>query len=326
MSGPEPTGLTDFGSYAVIFKRTLAALFGFTTALAVGNTAQSQPVAPAALEATKSGVARSTGSTEVVTGADVIDWVITLENTSSEPVGNLMFDDQLNGNQTFIADSLMIPIQFMLDTPVTNASTSLSASADELSNVDFSILEPLSLDLNTKSYTFPTGSGDGWKVVFHNETDRIFFTAHHWESMSTNCFNLEDGSACPGYPKDFWAGGMDIPTHPVNSGYEIYGNHYYFIGRPHNSYEYGVGCWNIVSEAECGWTAMGNVATAPVIDAPRPLQGFGKVSDTEWWVLDNRLAAHCFNPQTNSLCAGTSTVDFAYATAGLAPHTAYIEL
>ena len=269
------------------------------------------PGAEAQIAVDKTGTASSTGSTEIVAQDDVIDWVIELGHV--EPaLNNLSLTDTFVGDHTYVPGSLSHSgeIDFNEST-LTSATTQLQGTAPQISRTVFSTIETLEKSLDVSSFQFPVGSGDGWKVVFHPSTDRIFYTAHQWNEFATSCFSSQTGEACPTYPKSFTSEGLHVPTTSNNRGYEIFGDHYYFVGRQLGGDRYGVSCWNIVTENECGFTEFGNVTDAPAIPHDDPLIGFGKVSNTQWWSIDNRLTAHCFNPTTNSACTGEPSIDFA---------------
>ena len=259
----------------------------------------------------KAGTANSTGSAEIVAQDDVIDWVVKLRLVQPAQ-NNVTLTDTFIGDHAYVPGSLTHSGEFDFnESTLTSATTELQGTATQISRTSISTIETLEKSLDVSSFQFPVGSGDGWKVVFHPSTDRIFYTAHHWNEFSTSCFSSQTGEACPTYPKSFTSEGLHVPTTANNRGYEIFGDHYYFVGRQLGGDRYGVSCWNIVTENECGFTAFGNVTDAPAIPHDDPLIGFGKVSNTQWWSVDNRLTAHCFNPTTNSACTGEPSIDFA---------------
>lgn len=268
-------------------------------------------VSGAQISLEKTGSANSTGSSEIVAQDDVIDWVIELSHV--EPtLNNVTLTDTFIGDHTFVPGSLLHSGEFDFSEATLDAtSTALTGTADVISKNVFSTVETLEKSLEVESFQFPTATGDGWKVVFHSPTNRIFFTAHHWNEFSTNCFSTLTGEACPGYPKSLTSEGRHVSTASNNRGYEIFGNHLYFAGRQTGTGRYGVSCWDVISESECGFTLFGNTSVEPVTNQDDPLVGFGKVSDTEWWLIDQRLTAHCFNPTTNTACGGTASIAFA---------------
>ena len=283
------------------FVKILAALTGFVAGV-TATSAHSQ------VTVTKTGSAQSTGSTTTVSESDVIDWVITIENDGSDDLSTVNVTDTLENSQALIPGTFEFPSLFAIDqTALTSSSTSFSATSDSLQASNYSLVNALEKELEVSSLDLPTGNGDGWKVVFHPSTDRIFFTAHHWSTFSTNCFDLGSEESCAGYPKAFTVdGGKHVSTPGNGSNYEIFGNNYYFTGRAVGTNDYGVGCWNVVTENECGWTVMGDVSTGTAIPHDNPLFGFVKVSNTAWWTVDNRMKFHCFNPSTNAACTGAN--------------------
>ena len=283
------------------FVKILAALTGFVAGV-TATSAHSQ------VTVTKTGSAQSTGSTTTVSESDVIDWVITIVNDGSDDLSTVNVTDTLENSQALIPGTFEFPSLFAIDqTALTSSSTSFSATSDSLQASNYSLVNALEKELEVSSLDLPTGNGDGWKVVFHPSTDRIFFTAHHWSTFSTNCFDLGSEESCAGYPKAFTVdGGKHVSTPGNGSNYEIFGNNYYFTGRAVGTNDYGVGCWNVVTENECGWTVMGDVSTGTAIPHDNPLFGFVKVSNTAWWTVDNRMKFHCFNPSTNAACTGAN--------------------
>lgn len=81
----------------------IKALVAFTGLVAVYGQA---PVANAQIDIGKVGTANSTGSDLRVEESDVIDWVITVENTSGSAVTNIEITDTLNSDQVIVPAAL----------------------------------------------------------------------------------------------------------------------------------------------------------------------------------------------------------------------------
>ena len=286
--------------------------------LSFGALAAAGPAAQAQITVQKAGTATSSGSSDTVELGDTIDWVIEVENQSGGALTNIEIVDTLVGPHLTVPNSLQFSASFEIDAAMqTNAVSTFTATADLMGNATLSTVQPLERSLETQSYSFDPSDGDGWKVVFHNQTDRLFFIAHHWKTARARCYNLSDGSACPNYPRNITADGADIITASNNRNYEIMGNNLYLAGRKKGTDDYGVACFNVVTETSCGFTKLGDTSAAPAIDHPVPIMGFAKESNTKWWLLDNRLYAHCFNPIANATCGAGH--DFAAAHDDLTP-------
>ncbi|MDA8604446.1 hypothetical protein N9M21_08515, partial [Alphaproteobacteria bacterium] len=167
----------------------------------------------------KAGTANSTGSAEIVAQDDVIDWVVKLRLVQPAQ-NNVTLTDTFIGDHAYVPGSLTHSGEFDFnESTLTSATTELQGTATQISRTSISTIETLEKSLDVSSFQFPVGSGDGWKVVFHPSTDRIFYTAHHWNEFSTSCFSSQTGEACPTYPKSFTSEGLHVPTTANNRGY-----------------------------------------------------------------------------------------------------------
>ena len=87
----------------------IKALIAFSGLVALSAQA---PVANAQIDITKTGTANSTGSDRVVEESDVINWVITVENTVASDETNLLITDTLNSDQVLVPGSFEYPSIF----------------------------------------------------------------------------------------------------------------------------------------------------------------------------------------------------------------------
>ena len=136
------------------FVKILAALTGF----AAGVTATS---AHAQVSVSKTGAARSTGSTTVVAEDDIIDWVVTIEGDGTADLTNVNVTDNLQNSQALIPGTFEHPSLFDIDqSAITSSSVSFSAMADSLDASGFGLINALEKDLEITSVNLPTGAGE----------------------------------------------------------------------------------------------------------------------------------------------------------------------
>ena len=271
------------------------------------------PIANAQIDIGKTGTANSTGSDRVVEESDVIDWVITVGNTSGSAVTNVEITDTLSSDQVIVPGSFSYPSVFDIDeTGITATSTSFTVTASVVGTDAQTLLRTLDKDLEARSFDLPTGMGDGWQAMFYPAADQLYFIGHHGDALEANCFELSTETACAGFPKALTVdGGRDLHTPQHNSAQEIFGDYMYSVGKQFGRNKFGIGCWDLSTDSECGWHELGDVSDTPEVDHLRPVAGFYKESNTEWWVFDLRLKAYCFNPVANAVCTGADAeIDF----------------
>ncbi len=288
----------------------IKALVAFTGLVAVYGQA---PVANAQIDIGKVGTANSTGSDLRVEESDVIDWVITVENTSGSAVTNIEITDTLNSDQVIVPGSFDYPSVFSIDeSGITASSTSFTATSSEIPTDTLTLLRTLDKDLEVGSFDLPTGMGDGWQAMFYPARDRLYFIGHHADALEANCFEMTTETACAGYPKALTVdGGKNMHTPQHNQAQEIFGDYMYSVGKIFGEDKFGIGCWDLSTESECGWHELGDVTDTPEIEHLRPVAGFYKESNTKWWAFDLRLNAYCFNPIANAVCTGANAeIDF----------------
>jgi len=208
----------------------IKALIAFAGLTAVSAQA---PVATAQIDVSKVGTANSTGSQTVVEETDVIDWVITIENTGTTPLTNVVISDTLNSEQVIVPGTFEFPDIFEIDeSGLTGTSVEFDVTADVIYPDGISLVNELGLNLETTSFETTTGVGDGWRVVFHPSTNRFFFASHHDDAIDVNCFDNSTGQECATYPKRFTTeGGLTAYSPNHNNAYDISGDHFYYSGR-----------------------------------------------------------------------------------------------
>lgn len=115
-----------------------------------------------------------------------------------------------------------------------------------------------------------TGAGDGYQPIpySHPSGPRIYLMNHH-EAPGTalfDCIDATTGIRCPaGWPRKlpFGDGGADSSgTSGNNSEYVINGSKFYYPAQ--NFTKWGIGCFDLDTDAQCGFTKLGESSANPV--------------------------------------------------------------
>ncbi len=156
------------------------------------------------------------------------------------------------------------------------------------------------------------GSGDGYQPIPYTRMaapagQRIYFMNHHWDPATKplmfKCLDLGTGAACIG-----WALGKPLPagdgsgnssgTMGQSSEYTIDNGKLYYASQ--GSSGIGIGCYNLETDTECGFTYFGTQTTGLHINGPWRV-------GNELYMADTDGAVYCASLGSSlSPCVGSN--------------------
>ena len=240
------------------------------------NAARGTTGKPAALEKKVIAVGPS------VNGNYTINWVVSYANTSNQALSNVIVRD--GPIATIIPGSLQQPTGW---TGATNAASG-NTPADNYAQWNGALVPPHGVMTQTLPAAGPGnvtvgGGGDGFQPIpfVHSTGRRIYIMNHHANpgDLSFGCVNMNSGANCAGtWPRvlPFGDGSGAAGTTSANAEYVIVGSKFYYPA--HNFSKWGIGCFDLESELECGYTPLGasnDIAKQTTLTGP--------------WRVDNEL-------------------------------------
>ncbi len=208
-------------------------------------------------------------------GNYTIDWVVQYANNTGATLPTATVID--GPISTIIPSSLQPPPNGWAAT--TNA---LPLPADNFANWTGTDIAPhgvmtATLSLSSGSGTIAVGGGgDGFQPIpfVHSAGRRVYIMNHHASpgDLSFACVNMTTGASCSAsWPRvlPFGDGSGGSGTTSANAEYVIVGSKFYYPA--HNFAKWGIGCFDLESEIECGYTPLGasnNQATQTTLTGP----------------------------------------------------------
>jgi hypothetical protein len=216
----------------------------------------------------KKAVAVSSGNS----GNYTVDWVVQYANNTSLPQTSVTVVDG--------PIATIIPGSVQPYPPVWVGATNANPPANNYAQWFGAVVPPhglitASLVASSGMPTSPlAGSGDGYQPIPYTRTSppagrRFYFMAHHEDENATvfNCINA-DGTKCitsGTWPRKLPSGnGGSSGTVANNAEYVIDSGMMYYASQ--GSGGMGIGCFNLETEVECGFTKFANYG--PLINGP----------------------------------------------------------
>ena len=262
---------------------------------------------------------RAVTQSPVATG-QTVDWVITVD--PADPALDERVIDTPGPNHTYVPGSGIGPPGWTRDelnvpgsvewTPGGGTGTSVSVQVEPFSLVELQL---------------PQSDGDGWAPILWTTPggeERVYVVNHHsaepspGNSTPFKCFGV-DGSSCGAdWPRALPDGdpatvGDEQPTSHGPEGIRVVDDRLIYPstiwelnnGTPGASTRWGVGCFDLVAESECGFLELGNNAGgqlttqgSQVIEGPWVVGGNG-------YLLDHLMQLHCVDLSALTSCQGS---------------------
>lgn len=245
-----------------------------------------------------------------------VDWVVYYaNNTNTTQNGVIITEGPLN---TIVPGSLQQPTGWTGTLNPTNTVATWTGNAPPINGyISANITTGMATTFNV------TGGGDGFRAIPYRHIAsgnklRIYFINHH-EPMGnlTNtanifkCVDTTTGNYCPGFPKKLPKGdnsGKHSASGMYDEEYYIdpFGKLYYAVTSTQDK-EFGLGCYNLETDTECGFYKIG---TTPYNTSPDKswayVKGPWKVGN-ELYMVGGDYKLYCLNATNPSLpCSGLS--------------------
>lgn len=225
----------------------------------------------------KKAVTVSSGSS----GNYTIDWVVQYANNTGATLPNVMVKD--GPIATIINLSLvpgLVPQQGWTGTTNGNAPVDNFALFSGANIAPHGVMTATLPKPAPKSMSF-SGGGDGYQPIPYTRMatpagPRIYVMNHHQlpGNIVFKCFDITAGSDCLG-----WSGGKTLPlgnnsnkssgTITSNNDYIISNGKLYYAAMAAVSNDgFGIGCYDLENDTECGYTKMDNRIAGVFINGP----------------------------------------------------------
>lgn len=241
----------------------------------------------------------------------VVDWVVYYaNNTNAVQNGITITEGPIN---TVVPGSLQQPFGWSGALNSTNTIATWTGSAPPVNGY-------MSININTSvaSSFNVTGGGDGYRAIPYRHMSsggklRIYFINHH-EPMGANtntgtifkCVDTATGNYCPGFPKLLPKGdnsGKFSSSGMYDEEYFIDGTGRLYYAVTGSDMEFGLGCYNLETDTECGFYKLGTNPTKTW----SYVKGPWKVGN-EFYMVGGDLKLYCLSA-TNpaNFCTGLSS-------------------
>ena len=261
----------------------------------------------------KESKAADTGSTTSVKEGGLVNNVIRYNNNDTGIISDLTLDDGAT-NQTVVG------------TPKGITGWDLTSQAATGFQFKAALVPPggKGLVFNTSqlagTISGATGGGDGFVPLFA-DNGNVYWVFHHTAGR-VQCANPATGTICPGYPKNLTysiTNGVTTENRQIwsstsNHQHSIVGNRLYSAGALYNGlttgvYQWGIGCFDLTTGAECADNPFQIAGTFP---ATLYSSNYSVVNMTEklignnLYITDYSQKVHCYNVTSTpmSVCAG----------------------
>ena len=244
----------------------------------------------------KKAVAVSSGSS----GNYTIDWVVQYANNTGAPLPSAVVKD--GPIATIIPGSLQQPPGWSGTTnaspPVDNFAlwTGTNVAPHGVMTAAVPAAGPASMNL--------TGSGDGYQPIPYTRTaapagKRVYIMNHHLApgALLFKCLDVSTGTDCAG-----WAGGKALPmgngtgnasaTLTNSSEYVISNGKFYYaaISNTTSGLGFGIGCYDLETDTQCGYAKMDNRAVGLYANGPWQIGNELYVASYDGFVYCAKLA------------------------------------
>ncbi len=227
-------------------------------------------------------------------GNYTVDWVVQYANNTSLPQTSVTVVD--GPIATIIPGSLQQP-------PGWSGATNANPPADNYAKWTGAIVPPHGFMTATMATTgsgniVVGGSGDGFHPIpfVHSTGRRTYIMNHHASAglQSFICINMATGAACTA-SSGTWPRALPFGDNSSNSSltmgnnseYVMDGSKFYYPAQ--NLSKWGIGCFDLETETQCGYTALGTSSGSP---NNRILQGPWRVGN-ELYLADYDGQMYC---------------------------------
>jgi hypothetical protein len=202
-------------------------------------------------------------------GGYTVDWVVQYANTSGQTLTNATIKD--GAISTIVNGTLQQPAGW---TGALSAGNTM-ATWTGVSVPPFGVMTAPIVSSAGGTVTV-SGSGDGFQPIpfVHSTGRRIYIMNHHAYpgASSFDCVIPDTGAHCNGWPRKLPFGDNSANysgTTGNNKEYVINGSKFYYSAQ--NFSTWGIGCFDLESETQCGFTQLGtssNKATQTTLQGP----------------------------------------------------------
>ncbi len=221
-------------------------------------------------------------------------------NTNTTQTGVVVQDGPIN---TIVPGSLQQPSGWTGSLLAGNTTAQWTGNAPPINGyMSSSFPSSYSSSLNI------TGYGDGYRAIPYRHMAsggklRIYFINHHLNPPAVfNCIDTTTGNNCPGFSKGLPKGDSSGKLSSSGTYDEEYyidpsGKLYYAVTAQDN--EYGLGCYNLETDAKCGFYKLGSSSNNKAF-----VKGPWKVGN-ELYMVDGNGKLYCLDATNpSSFCAG----------------------
>jgi hypothetical protein len=230
-----------------------------------------------------------------VNGNYTINWVVSYANTSNQALSNVIVRD--GPISTIIPGSLQQPAGW-------TGATNSNAPINNYAQWNGAIVPPHGVMTQTLPAAGPSqinvgGNGDGFgPIPYTHPSGRRTYLMNHHEAPGTklfNCFDMLTAVSCSGaWPRllPMGDGSGSSGTTSNNAEYVIDSGKIYYAAQ--NFARWGIGCYNLDTDTECGFTQLGassSAATQTMLQGPWRIGGELYLADYDGQVYCAKLAA-----------------------------------